>query len=193
MLNVGGWEDFKLSFLKLIWGFIFLFDINIYGLDILPDVFGYILIFVGLRELGKININLQVAKKIAFILIFFSIFDILTSSNLLAGTLFVTSIAIYNLIYVIINLIMVYRIISGISELAKITNNFNLEVMAINTWKLFFVFNVIVIIYIIIPINILSWLVSIFSIFIYLIILFLLNETKNKISLPKKSRVYYTL
>lgn len=180
-----------MGFLKLFWGFIFLFDLNIKGVDILPDVLGYTFFYLGLRQLRDVNSNFQVAKKIAFSLIFLSVFDIFLT--IYSESLLITSIALFELIYVIISLIMVYRIISGIAELAKKSYNFNLETKAINTWRLFFGFNVLVIIYIIIPLSILSWLITFFSVFIYLIIFNLLNDAKNKISLPKKRRVYYTL
>ena len=181
-----------MGFSKLFWGFIFLFDLNINNFDILPDALGYVLIYLGLRQLTDLDINFQIAKKIAFLLIFLSIFDILISLYLLNDLLLTTSMAIFNLVYLIIGLIMVYRVFFGIQESSKRSNNFNLETKAIYTWKLFLAFNVLLIINAIIPFDILSWFISISSVFIYLLILFLLREAKSKITLPNKSRVYTT-
>lgn len=180
-----------MGFSKLFWGFIFLINLNINNFDILPDVLGYILIYLGLRQLISLNINFQIASNISLPLIFLSILKIPISLYQLYDLLFITSAAIFNLVYLFLSLIMVYRIFTGIQESSKKSNNFNLEIKSIYTWKLFLAFNVLLVINIIIPLNILSWFISISSVFIYFFILLLLWEAKYKITLPNKSRVYY--
>ncbi len=54
------------SAFRLIWfGYIFLFDFRVWGVDVLPDVLGYLLIAAGLRLLSRVNGHFARAARLA--------------------------------------------------------------------------------------------------------------------------------
>jgi len=57
-----------LGFGKIFWGFLFFFDFRIQGFDILPDIIGYWLIYIGLKELVSMSSHFAAAQKYAVVL-----------------------------------------------------------------------------------------------------------------------------
>lgn len=175
-----------MGFKKLFWGFIFLFDFRISGLDILPDIVGYILFYQGLSILEERNEYFSRAKRFAFPMIFISIIDIYQVTvpiNELGSTSVGLFGVLFGLISVIINLLMVYNICLGIAKEASIINNSELKSKAINRWKLYLINNVIIIVGMLLPglIGVLFFIILIVSITSYLLMLGLMNIASYKI------------
>jgi len=127
-----------MGFRKIFWGFLFLFDLRIQGFDILPDIIGYWLIYLGLKELGSMSLYFAEAKKYSVILGFLAVFDIYEvqipmeqfTIDPLTG-----SIVLIGIIIIILDLIMVFNLCHGIAELAKSRGEKDLEIVALNRWK----------------------------------------------------------
>ena len=70
-------EGFQVGFNKISWGFLFIFfDFRIQGFDIIPDIIGYWLIYLGLKEIVSMSSHFIEAKKYSVILGILSILDI---------------------------------------------------------------------------------------------------------------------
>lgn len=127
-----------MGFKKIFWGFLFLFDFRIQGFDILPDIIGYWLIYLGLKELGSMSSHFAEAKKYSVILGFLAVFDLYEvqipieqfSIDPLTG-----SILLIGVIITILDLLMVFNLCHGIAELAKSRGVKDLEIIALNRWK----------------------------------------------------------
>ncbi|QVK17292.1 hypothetical protein KHQ81_10550 [Mycoplasmatota bacterium] len=96
-----------------------LLDFRIQGLNIIPDIIGYILIFIGLSEIIHLNSKFAVARIMSIILILFSIPDIYSINTESPSGLFY----FINIITSIIYLIYSYSLYIGIKENAEGINN----------------------------------------------------------------------
>lgn len=128
------------AFTKLFWGFLFFFDFRINGLDLLPDIIGYLFIYFGLVELAKRNQNFESARIVAIPLAILSLFDLFQAQNQGNGIQvnFTSFFAVFfGLLLFLINLFMVFKIIVGIKELARQHGEFALEATANSRWQLY--------------------------------------------------------
>lgn len=112
---------------KIFWGFIFLtFHISLGSIKFLPDFVSYIIIYYGIKELVKeykLN-SLKEASKGCSILIFMSFIKLLI-------TFLISQEGINNIYFNIIwmnifniaEIIMIYKLLVGNSEILKIKNN----------------------------------------------------------------------
>ncbi len=135
-----------MNYKKLFWGFIFLFDLRIAGVDAMPDVLGYIFFYQGLSELETRNSYFTKAKAFAFPMIFISLLDIFQPNNMY-NTVSTSVFFIINIIgiaIIIINLLMVYNICLAIIVEARKANESDLEAKAHGRWKFYLVTNIIV-------------------------------------------------
>jgi len=112
----------KSSFNRLFCGFFFiLLNFRINGIDILPDIVGYIFFFLALRDLEIENSFFLKAKNFSMPLILLSLFNIYErpaqSNGVNFGTFGGFGILI-GIASLILNLILVYNIFMGIKELA---------------------------------------------------------------------------
>lgn len=136
-----------MGYRKLLWGFIFFFDLRINGFDILPDIIAYVLFYQGLSILEEKNGFFNKAKRFAFPMIFISILDLYQFTvplNELGSISFGITSVIFGLIYIVINLLMVYNICLGIEEEARGINNFQLESQAKNAWNIYLISSILV-------------------------------------------------
>lgn len=143
----------------LFWGFVLLmFDINVNGFDIIPDILGFILLYKGLSILEYKNINFEKAKRITIVMIILSIIDyILVYINPISiGLLLLFT-------YIILELIIVYRICMGIAEEAFKVDDYELEDKAIKRFKIFIGVYLLALLSITLPINILFVIISFIS------------------------------
>lgn len=101
-----------MGFKTILIGFIFFFDLNIDGFDILPDIIGYILVLKGLRVLAPYNKSFEEAIPFTLAAVFVSIFSLF---NIYLG--FIT----YVIAFIAGGLFLriVYGITLGINEEAK--------------------------------------------------------------------------
>lgn len=174
-----------MGFNKILWGFIFLFDFRINGFDILPDFIGYILIFLGLKMLAERNENFNKAKLLALPLIFLSLLDIYQTQDnaqVVSHSFFVEIIGIA---FMVISLIMVYRICLGISEMAGMKSDTELEIKAMQRWKIYLISEILLLSVIIIPsfFALLFFPIVIFSFVAYILILLLLKDAERRLDL----------
>ncbi|WP_113672144.1 hypothetical protein [Vallitalea guaymasensis] len=171
-----------MGFNKLFWGFIFLFDFRIGGIDILPDIIGYILFYQGLSILEEKNEYFGKAKKFAFPMIFLAIFDIYQPQiNEIGGNPLGVIGILMGITSLILGIMMVYNICNGIANEARLTNNHQLESQANNRWHLYLINNIIIIAGIIIPmiIGVFFIVIIIFSLVTYVLMLGLMKTASH--------------
>ncbi len=133
-----------MGYRKIFYGFIFLFDIRIAGLDILPDVIGYILIYQGLSLLKDKNKFFDEGKGLALPMIFisiFSIYQISIPSEEIYGSAFGFWRIILELITILFNLLIVYNICRGVKSNALQANLTTFESDANTVWTSFLASN----------------------------------------------------
>ncbi len=175
-----------MGFKNLFWAFIFLFDFNLNGFDILPDIIGYILFYRGLKMLSERNENFAKGKILAIPLIFLSILDIFHVTipiNKLGIAPFGRGGFVIGIVKTIINLMMIYRICMGIAEEARVINDSELELKANNEWKLYLIVNIALLVSIFIPVlmGVLFIAIFIFSIAVYFLMLGLMNMASKRL------------
>jgi len=178
--------DTDMGFDKLFWGFIFLFDFRIGGLDVLPDFVGYILFYQGLSILEERNKYFGKAKGFAFPLIFISILDVYQITepmNGVDGDAFGLFGVIVGLGLLIISMLLVYNICFGIAEEARGIEDYELERKALNRWKLYLAINILFIVGIILPflLAILFIVILVASITSYLLMLGLMKSASHSL------------
>ncbi len=137
-----------MNYRKLFWGFIFLFDFRLGGFDILPDIIGFILIFIALNAMKEQNGHYRRSSVLALPLIFISIFDIYQNPSAEASLFGI----LIGLMVGVLSIVMVYGICMGIMEEAAKTGDADLGHKAMSRWKIYLVANIIVLAAIIIPV-----------------------------------------
>ena len=112
----------KSGFNKLFWGFFFiLLNFRINGIDMLPDIVGYMFFFFGLREFEEDNNFFLKAKNFSIPMILLSLLSIYERPAQGSGFNFGTYGGFGVLIgiaSIILGLLLVYNIFMGIRELA---------------------------------------------------------------------------
>ncbi len=139
--------ELTMGYIKLLWGFIFLFDFRIQGFDILPDIIGYILFYKGLSELEDRNAFFAKGKQFALPLIIISLFDIYefsVSLDELSISPYGIVVLLLGIISSVINLLMVYNICRGIGAEAEHTNHFKLASQATTAWNVYLIANILI-------------------------------------------------
>ncbi|WP_202708819.1 hypothetical protein [Sporosalibacterium faouarense] len=175
-----------MGFNKLFWGFLFMFDFRFNGFDILPDFVGYIFIFIGLKTLMNKNQNFSTAKNLALPLIFLSILDIFQPQNNAGGvniTYGPPLMLVIGIAVTVINLIMVYKICNGISELAQQQEKIELSKKAMTRWMLYLINNLIILLGFVVPglVAILFIVIIIYSFVMYILMLLLMRESEREL------------
>lgn len=112
---------------KLYWGLIIiLLDIRIMGFDVLPDLWGYIMILSALSSLESSHKGFGKAKPFAIVLLILSIMDIYQiNGNALNGFTVNNTTIIFMMITTVaiaMDIFMVYYITISIMELAENSN-----------------------------------------------------------------------
>ena len=145
------------GFRRLFWGFLFtMLDFRIMGIDILPDILGYIFFLTGLSILGLKDECFQNAKKYCIALIVLSIFFIYSPPEEQGAV--ITGLGLVSFIIgiaeTIINLILVYNICEGVKNLTYGVDYMLLHEEAQKRWQQYiglFIASLAVIILVIIP------------------------------------------
>ncbi|MBN2826760.1 MAG: hypothetical protein JXQ26_02160 [Tissierellales bacterium] len=131
-----------MGYRKLLWGFIFLFEVRIGGGDVLPDVIAYILFYQGLSQLSDRNDFFKQGKAFTVPLMIMSIFDIYQPEipvNALGCIPFGITGMIFVIIALSLNMLMVYNICFGITKDARDQYNLQLETQSQNAWHCYLV------------------------------------------------------
>lgn len=129
------------GFSNMFWGFlIILLDFRIDGFDIIPDFIGYWMIYIGLGELSTWNVHFKAARKYVPILGILAVLDSFQFQrpiNEFSLEPMVIGGFILGLVLSVIDLLMVYNICKGISEIAEKSNLTDLSLKAMNRWQLY--------------------------------------------------------
>lgn len=112
---------------KIFWGFIFItFHINLGSIQVLPNFIGYLIIYFALEKISE-EYDMKVFKESAK---YCSVLIVMSFLSLLMG--FASNIelinnTVFNIIWMnifnIVELIMIYKLLCGSSEILKIKNN----------------------------------------------------------------------
>ncbi|MBN2558373.1 MAG: hypothetical protein JXB33_06455 [Clostridia bacterium] len=137
-----------MSYRKLFWGFIFLFDFRIGGFDILPDFIGFIFIYIGLKALAGKDAEFKRAGSLALPLIFMSVLDVYQAPSTQASLLGI----IFGLALTLLIILMVRGICMGIRNEAAKAGNDGLASKATNRWGLFLAVNILLILFTVVPV-----------------------------------------
>lgn len=109
-----------MGFGLLVIGYFMLINVPFHGVDLPPDLLGYILIFASLTKLGKYGNKLNIAKYITLPLIFLSgvkfVFSLIAAFGF--GT-YNTLLAVTGYVLALILLIFYFFLLLGIRDLAK--------------------------------------------------------------------------
>ncbi|MBE9913135.1 hypothetical protein G8C92_03660 [Paenibacillus donghaensis] len=125
-----------MGFLHLFWGFLFLIDIRINGFDVLPDVIGYVLFFVGFLKLEGKSEHFRKAKNMSVILIFFSALMLIFTWMPPQSWLFYF---LFNVVLYFLKLYLIFQMCNGISELTGRKGFHAFQTKAIQRWRWYFV------------------------------------------------------
>lgn len=124
---------------KLFWGFLFIsINFRICGIDIFPDVIGYILFALAFNQLKENSDHFSKASTFNIFMIILSIFSIYevqaTNGGINLGPLGILSIPI-GIASFILTLFVIYNLFMGVKELMSIHNNYTLAMEADERWK----------------------------------------------------------
>jgi hypothetical protein len=132
-------------FRKLFFGFLFVFiDIRIGGFDLFVDLAGYLLVVVGLAELGTRNRNFARARVHATVLLALSALDLLIRTPVGGGSKIVLFgseglTVVFFVLLLVVNLMLIYLICKGVREMAIAANAPTLADLAMSRWTVFLV------------------------------------------------------
>lgn len=108
------------AFKKFYWGFFFtLLDFKIQGFDILPDIVGYILFYLGFKILLDASQHFTHAKNYDIVMIILSIFTIYEKPVQNQGININPFGLVIGIISLIFSLFTVYHLFMGIKEMAE--------------------------------------------------------------------------
>ncbi len=124
-----------MGFLHLFWGLLFLIDIRFNGFDVLPDVIGYVLFFLGFLNLESKSRHFHLAKNMSLFMIVLSVASLVITWASPGSWLFNY---LYQLVEVILNLYIVFHMCYGISELAGRKGFHAFQNKAIQRWRWYF-------------------------------------------------------
>lgn len=127
------------GFRELFWGFLLLFDFRFNGVDLLPDVIGYLLFYNGLAKLEVYSHHFSTSRKLMIPLLLLSIPDIY-SGWWNPGSPFAF---VYSLLLIGLNLFAVYHLCNGVKELTIDNQRLDLTEKTNNRWLLYLVVNLI--------------------------------------------------
>ena len=127
------------AFNKFYWGFLFvMIDFRLQGIDVLPDIIGYLLFAGGFSLLASSSSRFEKAKNLNVFMIVLSIFQIYETpaqgSGINFGVLgpfgFLIGIAA-----AILNLIVIYNLFMGIRDIANLQGKMSIGQEAEKKWS----------------------------------------------------------
>ena len=131
---------------KFYWGFLFIMvDFRLNGIDLLPDIVGFILFAVGFGLLAAESDYFNQARKLNMVMIILSIFSIYEAPAQDGGIHIAPDwplgliIGICSLVF---TLLVVYNLFMGVRELAERAGRHELAAEAEQRWKQFLILQV---------------------------------------------------
>ena len=98
------------SFLLIFWGLLLsVFPFKLNGVDLLPDVIGYLLVFLGCRGLMSQAVGFTVAGPVAIVLMLLWLIAIVIPREMSS---------VFGTVVIVVNLVLVWYLIEGIGEIA---------------------------------------------------------------------------
>ncbi|MBF7097020.1 hypothetical protein [Alkalibacter mobilis] len=128
------------GFKKLFWGFLFiLMDFRIQGIDILPDVIGYLFFAGAIKSLAQNSELFNSAVKLNTAMIFISIVYVYEKPNTQSGVHisqgpFGTLGTVIGIVGFFVSLFLVHKIFMGIKEMGNKHGDFNIASEAGKRW-----------------------------------------------------------
>lgn len=124
-------------------GFI-LIDFSVQGIDILPDIIGYIMLLISCTAYIGVNDHFKRARNVSLIMIIVGVFTFLTPVKSFVtemANIAILSILLSLTIYAI-ELILMYSILMGIAELSRSKQNQALSSRSMQLWKYYWILTV---------------------------------------------------
>lgn len=133
----------KDAFYKFSWGFLFiLFSFRLQGIDIMPDVIGYILFAIGFHRLAEQSEYFARVKILNVIMIFLSIFSIYEQPAQ-GGGIHINPLGIViGLVSTVLLIVIVYHLMMGIKDMAIKRERSDIEQEASQKWTYFLAFQI---------------------------------------------------
>ena len=134
------------GFGSIFWGFLFMFDFRIQGVDILPNFIGYLFMYSGLGNLSSYSSEFGNAQKYSLPLAAISLLSIYQIQNPVGQvTIDPLSFGLYavSIITTVLDLLLVYHLCRGIIDLAKDQSNDGLQELAHQRWKYYLYYKII--------------------------------------------------
>jgi hypothetical protein len=130
----------KSGFDKLFWGFLFVMvDFRLQGIDILPDVIGYIPFAVGFNLLGEYSIHFKKAGTYNMIMIIVSIFQIYEQPAQGGGININPFSMLVGSVSLLFGLVVGYYLFVGIKDMAQNQAKMDIYEEAGKKWTQYFV------------------------------------------------------
>ena len=178
------------GFGAIFWGFLFKFDFRIQGLDLLPNIIGYLFMYSGLGSLSSHSSEFGTAKKYSVPLAVLSLFSLYQVQKPVGQVIFdpvSVGLLVVGLITTVLDLILVYHLCLGIVDLAKNQSNDELQDLARRRWKLYFLYTVIFAVWL--PLGLIAPLLVaigfipmfILSLMVLVLMMILMNKSKDSL------------
>lgn len=134
------------EFNKIFWGFLFIMiSFRIQGIDILPDIIGYIFFAVAFSSLASGNEHFRKAQNFNIPMIILSVFSIYEVPAQNGGTL-LTSLGfigiLISVVSIIFNLLVIYNMFMGIKDMAGERNQMELYNETDRRWNQYLAFQI---------------------------------------------------
>ncbi|MED5017009.1 hypothetical protein P9847_06775 [Paenibacillus chibensis] len=123
-----------MGFIHLLWGFLFLIDIRINGIDVLPDVIGYVLFFLGFAKLENKSRHFRLAKNMSVVMIAISVMSLLISWASVHSWLLYF---VVNLVVFVLKVYIIFHLCYGISDMAGRRGLHEFQNKAVQRWRWF--------------------------------------------------------
>ncbi len=133
------------GFSKFFWGFLFiLFDFRIQGVDVAPDVIGYILFMVGFKALAEHSVHFVKAKPYNIAMMIVSILSIYEqpAPTQVSGIHVDPLGLVIGFVSFVLILLVVYHLFMGIQDMASKQQRFDIKQEAAQKWSYFLVFQI---------------------------------------------------
>lgn len=127
-----------MGFHVMAWGIVFvLLSFQINGIDILPDIIGYILMLIGFSRIESYHPHFRRGKLLSIVFIVLSLIGMFQirwtnpDGVLLAGGL------LLSLVILVLQVMLFYSLIMGIEEVSRLRGKLELADLARGRWKLY--------------------------------------------------------
>ncbi|MFF2889588.1 hypothetical protein [Paenibacillus sp. NPDC057967] len=131
------------GFSKFFWGFLFImFDFRIQGIDIMPDIIGYILFTMGFLAFAAHSDHFTKGKTYNMIMVVLSVFSIYERPNQGESFYFNPLGIIVGLVSIILLLLIVYHLLMGIKDMATRQNQPGITEEANKKWTYFLIYQI---------------------------------------------------